>query len=325
MKLVASSSEWQPSADFLQRIYLGYKAEQNYQKKQYPWGEELARQRYQIPLRAAPSLTQRALNAAINTLRRTSDPKPDLIKRMIQDQTIVYHFQQKQLRDKTLKQYQAIAREYTRKHMGLLVRGNLSVDQERVCENATTDFFIQIQKPDFVLSSSLPTYLIAILKRQIYSSNRPGIKSNPFSGDQPESQHFSVETLRYFQHTHRTITRYLGQMGATCQQIILRYYRIDVSRVSVVSDLPDAEQPLSEEEIRSRFAIGMGPPKSPETLKELSEKLGIDPRQASRQHLKCLDELVLNVAAELVTKLVPDSLKDTLQARIEEARKRRQL
>ncbi|TAE25565.1 MAG: hypothetical protein EAZ91_18945 [Cytophagales bacterium] len=325
MKPVASISEWQPNPEFLQRIYSGYSAELKYQEKQRPWGENLARNVYKIPVKEVSKLTQKALNAALNTLRNVKDPKPGLLKRMIQDQAAVYHYQRGHLKGSLVKQYQGIAKRFLIKYLYLQKKIGLSVDYEAICEEATNTFFLKIREPEFVLSSALPSYLIGILINQYHSSIQPKWTSQNFTPTPNQTLSVAIESIRYFQYAHDTVARHISQLGVTCQQIILRRYGIDPEKVDAVSIMPVVEQPLSEAEFRERFTIGMEPSTGPVTLKTVAAKLGIDPRQVSREHLNCLDALVLNVANELFEESapqLPDLLRDALQARIDEARAR---
>lgn len=315
-------TEWFPDLAFIKRIHTAHRHTRLFKREQRQWAEYLLQTHYNVPQKAAPSIIRLALKASVRTIRRTHF-NAGLIRRMILDQVVVYYHQTRQIRDEHTRLYYKLARNRAVDYANLHFPAQPGVWQddveqkdsltdeawsnfyqyahEELASEAVLAFFNQIARPGFVLTKSLESYLNQIVRNMFfdlvksYKDLKP-IHAPPLPVRAAELAH---DLIRYRQQAHRLIDNEFRALYSKCQELLRRFYRIDLERANRASSLSDQTEPLTEAEFRQLFAVGMAPTREVTSLTVLAPELGISTKKISDWHIDCLDELVLNVIPAL--------------------------
>ena len=318
-----------------ERIRVGFRAGKTFTVQNRREAEDLARNRYKIPETYLTTLTRRVLNAAIRTIQLHTW-QPSLIRRMVQSQALVYRWQQGKINDKEMQRFRGVAERYVRKQMGRSKGSGITVNQELVCDEAVGVFIQKISNPDFVLTSSLDTYLIGIAVRRVnafYRYQKDGPVGNPFQpapvANKPpdETSVDLVDKSRFYHRAHQLVARELSSLDDKCLTIILQYYGIDPDRLETSSVLAESTGPMTHAEFDALFKVSAATGNVSRKLKDIAVDLGISPKKISQHHLACVDRLVERVLPVLLdesTSAFAEQVREEMSDRLAEARIRRQ-
>jgi hypothetical protein len=304
------------------RIYEGATAEDSLRRKLTEWAQKQIPEK--IPRHEAEKLAKQALTATINSVRHNRTWKPGLVEQMVQDQVYVYYCQHRTLTKNQTDQFRTFAANYIRKRMrcwnsGAGASSALTPEQEDVCDAAINVFIDTLLDPTFVLTSSLTTFLIGIVKNKGYEAARQ--RKKPTSGSPPivYIPPLPAEMVSFYEALHNRMAKAFGEISEKCQTILIDYYNLDSQKITVKA-IPD--EPLLPDEFDRLFSVALQQPGPGESLLAIADRLRISHKKISTRHIDCLTQIVQQVIPELMGDdrlTVPASIRILLKKRLDKA------
>jgi hypothetical protein len=315
-----------PNPSLLKRrytqIYDGAAAEDALRRDLTGWVQGIIPEK--IPRQDAEKLARQALTATINSVRNNRSWKSGLVEQMVQDQVYVYYCQHRTLTKDQTEQFRAIAANYIRKRMGCWHSGAgassaLTSAQEDVCDAAINVFIDTLLDPTFVLTSSLTTFLIGIVKNKGYEADRQ--RKKPTGGSLPivYVPPLPADIVSFYEALHNRMAKVFGGISEKCQTILIDYYNLDSQKITV-KEIPN--EPLPPDEFDRLFSVALQQPGPGESLLAIADRLRISHKKISTRHVDCLTQIVQQVIPELMGDdrlTVPASIRTLLKKRLDKA------
>ena len=322
-------------SELFHRIRNGFTAELKFLKAYHQEAFTIARNEYKIPETHLKTLTRRALKAAIETVRQYAW-QPNLLHRTVQSQATVLRWRQNRITDADYRDVKNTLERYLRNHLGKCLGTELNPNQEIVYGKTLAVFIQKVKSDNFILTSTLDTYLIGIARNLIKEfghKQRPAPANTSFTtinSNKPptDSQKQALlKKMRFYRTSHRLIARQFSLLDEKCLQIILQHYGIDAERVDAADEVPEPSEPMTEADFEKLFDVALGPDGKARKLKDIAPDVRISLKKISEKHLECVDKLVLRVIPDLLNgpdSSFADKVREEMKARLAEAQTRRQ-